>query len=400
MSGKVAFLYATFPRPTETFVRRELKALGDQGFHPVVHSIWKGKSRWEGIRIHRFRLFRLWSLCFWIPFWAFRRPRAFVGILSVLWSRPCPNLQNWNETFLGLGFALVEASAFKREGYSLLHAVWATMPATAALGISKLTDIPFSMGAHAYDVFRHGGDWLLSLKFEEASLVRTTSLSSARRISQMGVDSGRVKLIRRGLGHWPQRDSFERVSASRLELLSVGRLVEKKGYLQQLELACLLEAEGLPFRLRIIGSGPLGRLLEKESHRMGLEEKVFFLGARNEERTRAAFLECDVFLFTGVVAKNGDRDGIPNVIPEALSAGCLVLTSNKAGASEAIEDGVSGYSLDPGNLGPWVSLLGEFHSSPEKFRPLREAACARAREAFDVQRTAREMRAEFDKLAN
>ena len=272
------------------------------------------------------------------------------------------------------------------------------MPATAALGISKLTDIPFSMGAHAYDVFRHGGDWLLSLKFEEASLVRTTSLSSARRISQMGVDSGRVKLIRRGLGHWPQRDSFERVSASRLELLSVGRLVEKKGYLQQLELACLLEAEGLPFRLRIIGSGPLGRLLEKESHRMGLEEKVFFLGARNEERTRAAFLECDVFLFTGVVAKNGDRDGIPNVIPEALSAGCLVLTSNKAGASEAIEDGISGYSLDPENLGPWVSLLGEFHLAPEKFRPLREAACARAREAFDVQRTAREMRAEFDKL--
>ena len=133
---------------------------------------------------------------------------------------------------------------------------------------------------------------------------------------------------------------------------------------------------------------------------MGLEEKVFFLGARNEERTRAAFLECDVFLFTGVVAKNGDRDGIPNVIPEALSAGCLVLTSNKAGASEAIEDGVSGYSLDPGNLGPWVSLLGEFHSSPEKFRLLREAACARARQAFDVRRTAREMRAEFDKLAN
>lgn len=396
MSGKVAFLYATFPRPTETFVRRELAGLRKLGFDPVAHSIWKGEATWNGKKINRFRLSNLWSLFFWIPYWAFRKPRAFVEVLGVLWSRSCPNLQNWNETFLGLGFALVRANSFQKAGFSLVHGIWATMPATAALAISKLTDIPFSMGAHAYDVFRHGGDWLLPLKLKEASFVRTSSASSARRIKAMKVPPERIKLIRRGLSHWPRRESFECVHPNRIELLSVGRLVEKKGYLHQLELAARLVEKGVSFRLKIIGSGPLSQLLEKERDRMGLKEKVVFCGARNEEQTRAAFLECDAFLFTGVIAENGDRDGIPNVIPEALAAGCLVLASDNAGASEAFVDGISGFSQSPEDHEEWVKLLLDFSRAPQDFVTVRKAGVKRAKEAFDVMRTVRSLRAEIE----
>ena len=396
MSGKVAFLYATFPRPTETFVRRELAGLREIGFDPVAHSIWKGEAEWNGKKINRFRLSDLWTLFFWIPYWAFRKPRAFVEVLGVLWSRSCPNLQNWNETFLGLGFALVRASSFRKEGFSLIHGIWATMPATAALAISKLTDIPFSMGAHAYDVFRHGGDWLLPLKFKEASFVRTSSVSSAQRIKAMKVPPERIKLIRRGLSDWPQRKSFECVHPNRMEILSVGRLVEKKGYFHQLELAARLEEENVSFRLKIIGAGPLSKTLEKERDRMGLNGKVVFCGSKNEEQTRAAFLECDAFLFTGVIAENGDRDGIPNVIPEALAAGCLVLASDKAGASEAFVDGISGFSISPENHEEWVNALLDFSRDPQDFDAMRKAGIKRAKEAFDVMRTVRSLRAEIE----
>ena len=161
--SKVAFFYATFPRPTETFVRRELRALDEIGFQPDLYSIWKGSSNWEGKSIFHFSLNRLWALFLWIPYWAWKKPRVFKDILIELWNRPCPNLQNWNETFLALGFALVEAQRIKEKDYTLFHGVWATMPATAAFALSKLTDVPFSMGAHAYDVFREGGDWILGL---------------------------------------------------------------------------------------------------------------------------------------------------------------------------------------------------------------------------------------------
>ena len=83
------------------------------------------------------------------------------------------------------------------------------MPATAAYALSKLTGIPYSMGAHAYDLFRRCGDWLLPLKLEEASLVRTSSQSSAKRLEELGVEKERIKLIRRGLDQWTERDSWE-----------------------------------------------------------------------------------------------------------------------------------------------------------------------------------------------
>jgi len=173
-------------------------------------------------------------------------------------------------------------------------------------------------------------------------------------------------------------------------------LVEKKGYHHQLNLAARLKEEGFSFRLRIIGSGPLFNSLQKECVSKGLDKNVFFLGSRNERETAAAFLGCDAFLFTGVIAKNGDRDGIPNVIPEALASGCLVLASDNAGASEAFVDGVSGFSLSPQNYGDWIALLKEYVENPQKFNAIRKAGVKRAKDAFDVMRTVRALRAEIE----
>ena len=119
---------------------------------------------------------------------------------------------------------------------------------------------------------------------------------------------------------------------------------------------------------------------------------------RNERETAEAFLGCDAFLFTGVIAKNGDRDGIPNVIPEALASGCLVLASDKAGASEALVDGVSGFSLSPLNYGDWIALLKEYVENSQRFSSIRKAGVKRARKAFDVMRTVQSLRAEIEKV--
>ena len=386
--SKVAFLYATFPRPTETFVRRELRALEHIEFVPDLYSIWKGADEWEGKTINKFYFFKLFTLVFWIPYWAWKKPGAFREILRELWKNSCPGLQNWNETFLGLGFALVEAHRFKRKEYSLLHGVWATMPTTAALGLSELTDVPFSMGAHAYDVFRSGGDWLLDIKFKRALFVRTSSSSTASRILKLGVAERKIKLIRRGLANWPVRENFELCSNSHLELISVGRLVEKKGYIHQLRIAKFLLNQSIPFRLRIVGSGPLSNSLFLESKRMGLEGNIIFTGPKTQKETRELYLHSDIFLFTGVIAKNGDRDGIPNVVPEAMSAGCLILASCYAGASEAFVEDVSGFSINPFNTKDWVDLLVEFWQSPESFVKIRKSAIKHSKEAFNIERTA------------
>jgi len=318
-------------------------------------------------------------------------------VLTSLWNRPCPNLQNWNETFLGLGYALVEAKRIESQNFALLHGVWATMPATAVFTLSKLLNLPFSMGAHAYDLFRKGGDWLLQEKFKYASMIRTSSQSSAKRLYELVPDQKRIKVIRRGLSQWPVRPSFDLSSKDNLQMISVGRLVEKKGYFLLLRILLLLKQQNkMNFSAKIVGGGPLCKNLQNEIDRVGLTDQVKLLGPKSEKEVSELFLESDIMLFTGVITSDGDRDGIPNVIPEAMSAGCLVLASSCAGASEAIVDGASGFSLNPNHPETWIELVEDFAINPSAYDKIRKKAQVEVRERFDVNRTARNLRKAFE----
>jgi colanic acid/amylovoran biosynthesis glycosyltransferase len=389
---KIAFFYATFPRPTETFVRRELRGLQKLGMDPELFSIWQGHKSWEGKPIHLFSLWSIFTLFFWIPFWAWKKPNAFKFILSYLWAQPCPNLQNWNETFLGLACALVQARKIQSSNYSRIHAVWATMPATTVLGCHLLTDIPFSIGAHAYDVFRDRGDWLLPLKLSRSSFVRTSSESTAQRLRKLGLENQKLRLIHRSLKRTVDRGSFELVNPSFLTLLSVGRLVEKKGYFLLLQILSEIKRKEIPFEMNIIGGGPLKNALEREILRLSLESNLFLHDHINEAAIDKFYQTSDAFLFTGVVCANGDRDGIPNVIPEAMSHGLLVMGSNQAGASEAFTDRESGYSLDPHQKEAWVHILHQFYLHPEKFTAMRKLARSRAQTLFSAEQNCQKLK--------
>lgn len=365
-----------------------------------AHSLWGGKPVWNGISIRLFSKVKLLSLLFWIPFWALSKPEAFTYTLRALWSGRCGSLQNFNETFLALGFALVESANFQKQNISLIHGIWATMPATAAFAIHKLTGIPFSMGAHAYDLFRTGGDWLLDIKLKDSAFVRTSSNSSATRLRNLGLAEGKIKLIRRGLATFTGRSDYELISSQKLNLVAIGRLVPKKGYFYLLKVALLLQKQGISFELKIVGDGFLRKRIATEIQRTKLSQNVFILGSKSEAEVQEILLQSDALLFTGIVDANGDRDGIPNVIPEAMNAGCLVLSSARAGASEAFIDGVSGFSLDPRDIESWVDLLTKLRAEPARFVRIRKKAVQHVRENFDIRKTAASLKKEIQKVAS
>jgi glycosyltransferase involved in cell wall biosynthesis len=146
-----------------------------------------------------------------------------------------------------------------------------------------------------------------------------------------------------------------------------------------------------------VGSGPLKKELYLERARLGLAEKVVFGGSLDQEGIRECYITSDVFLFTGVVARNGDRDGIPNVIPEAMSAGCLILSSCFAGASEAFIEDVSGFSLNPFESKEWVHLLSEFWKSPRSFERIRRSAIQYSKDSFHIDRTVASIKSVIEK---
>jgi len=391
----IAYVFTTFPKPTETFLQREIVALRAQGVAMRLYSLWGGEASFRGLPVERFNKWRLLTLAWLIPYEAWRRPKVLRELLRGVASRRPPSWLNFWENMLGAGFACVYARSFRRDPPELIHAVWGGAPATAAWLLARLDGHRFSAGAHAYDLFEHGGDWWLREKLEQAVFVHTSTEMGRRALAGRGVPAARIRCIRRGLDRLPAMKPL-RASRLPLRLVCVARLVEKKGLDQQLRIYAALRAAGISFAARIVGDGPLRPELETLAGRLGVAADVTFTGHLPQHEVWTQLLAADVLLHTGVIAPSGDRDGLPNVIPEAMSIGVLVVTSPTAAATEAVEDGVSGLVAPVESPQAWVEALRRLASDDALAENLRAAARKWVEENFDAHRNAARLREQFD----
>ena len=323
-----------------------------------IISLWGGTREFEGLQITLFPKWRLVAVIWLLPYWWVRKPAAFVQVGQRMAGSPIPSWLNFWETLLGLGFAICYAASFSKPERrpDLIHAAWANVPATAAQLIKALTGIPYSMGAHAYDVFRHGGDWFLTQKLQDSSLVITSSESTLRRLKERGCDQGKTVMIKRGLDVLPPRKSC-RSPRVPLRILCVARLVEKKGYPEQLDIYGQLKREGMEFQVRIVGSGPMKSKMVRQINELTLHSQISLLGALPYAEIIEQYAWADVLVFTGKVSSDGNRDGVPNVIPEAMAAGVPVVSSPVAGVPEVIIDGENGIIISDFEPSKWSAAL-------------------------------------------
>jgi len=164
--------------------------------------------------------------------------------------------------------------------------------------------------------------------------------------------------------------------------------VGKKGLDHQLRIYAALKAAGVPFSARIIGEGPLRAELERLAGQLGVAAEVTFTGHLPQHEVWNQLAWADVLLHTGVIAASGDRDGLPNVIPEAMAAGVLVITSPAAATTEAITHGVSGLVAEVTAPADWVGWLDRLSRDDPFAERLRTAARAWVEEHFDAHRNA------------
>jgi glycosyltransferase involved in cell wall biosynthesis len=183
----------------------------------------------------------------------------------------------------------------------------------------------------------------------------------------------------------------------KLHLICIARLVEKKGLDHQLRIYSALARAGVAFEARIIGEGPLRAQLEAQAGSAGIGAQVTFTGHLAQQDVWAQLDWADALLHTGVVAPSGDRDGLPNVIPEAMSVGVVVLTSPTAATTEAISDRETGFVAAVDQPGEWVSLLKTFQSDQALAEKLRLNARRWVEQNFDAHKNAARLVTHFRK---
>ena len=391
----IAYLFTTFPKSTETFLQREIIAMRAHGVNVRLYSLWGGLNSFRGLPVTRFNKWRLLTLFWMIPYEGWRRPEVLKQVLHGLFTRRPPSWINFWENMLGAGFACLFAGSFRKNPPALIHAAWGGAPATAAWLLWRLDGHRFSAAAHAYDIYEHGGDWWLNDKLAHAAFIHTSTEMGRAALVARGIAADKIIPIRRGLDRLPK---MKRLRSSRepLHLICVARLVEKKGLDHQLRIYAALRAASVPFQARIVGDGPLLPALEKMAGLLGIAADLTFCGHLPQHEVWEQFAWADVLLHTGVIAPSGDRDGLPNVIPEAMSCGVLVVTSPTAGTTEAITDGVSGIVVPEDAPARWVAALRQLASDDVVAEKFRAAARRWVEENFDAHKNAARLLQQFE----
>jgi colanic acid/amylovoran biosynthesis glycosyltransferase len=384
----IAYLFTTFPNRTETFLQREIVAMKQLGAELRLYSLWGGGGEFLGMPVRAFNKWRLLELIWMIPWVAVTRWDVFGILLRGLLTRRPPSWLNFWENMLGAGFVGVFYRAFRRDPPKHVHAAWGGAPATAAWCLARMNGLRFSAAAHAYDIYEHGGDWWLNEKLADAVFIHTSTDMAKASLVDRGVPAERVHVIRRGLDKFPEGKPLRAGRAQKLRIVCVARLVEKKGLDHQLRIYAALKESGVAFEARIVGDGPLKAALENQSASLGVGELVTFTGHLPLAQVWEQLAWADVLVHTGVIAPSGDRDGLPNVIPEAMSAGVMVVTSPAAGTTEAIHDGETGLVAEVTDAAAWVEALRALATDDERAERLRVAARAWVEINFDAHKNA------------
>lgn len=383
-----------YPRLSETFIAQEIEALERRGLpiliaslrHPTdtqvhpIHARIRAPLLYlpEYLRDDPRRVLRAW--------WALRRSAGYRAAraqwLRDLWrDRSASRMRRF-------GQALVLAAELPADVVRL-HAHFLHTPASVARYCAILRGLPWSGSAHAKDIWTTP-QWELREKLAACDWLVTCTATNRDYLASLA-PPGRVELVYHGL----DLDRFAAAGASRpardgsaagdpVVLLSVGRLVEKKGTDTLLQALALLPA-GLHWRLEHVGGGPLRKTLERQAVALGLADRVVWHGALAQDAVLDLYRRADLFVLASRIARDGDRDGLPNVLMEAQSQGLACVASDVSAIHELIVDGVTGVLVPAQDAPALARALEALLRDPQRRQMLGQAGQARVQAQFGLQ---------------
>jgi colanic acid/amylovoran biosynthesis glycosyltransferase len=350
----MAYVLLWFPKPSETFIFREVVNLWRMGLPLKVFTLYGYLKKWltsemlqvapQVERMGPWAVNDMWAA---LRYWKRRDPATVDGLMRTIPLRRWRSLEVAGENLWAFFAGFHLARRFEQEGIEFIHAPWANGPATAAWVASKLTGIPFSFSARAVDIYPPDG--ALEEKIRDSVLVRTNTLTNVGYLKNFAKgDSEKIHLVYNGHPLLSYRPA-QALMKPPYRILAMGRFARFKGYDVLLKAAKILDETGIDFRLTLAGSGIRSLYLKSLARSLGLRRKVIFPGYVPHDRVSELYSSSDIFVMPSIVHRTGERDGIPNVIVEALLHRLPVVATPVSGIGEIIEHGVTGFMADPGD---------------------------------------------------
>ncbi len=390
----LAYLSNYLPSLTETFIYREIFQLRAGGVDVRTYSLRRPDGPYfaeEAAAISR-------DTCYLLPVKAsvllkshlaflLRSPLSYAAALWKMLTGTHLCRRDRLRSLMHFGEGVALAHRMLADGITHIHAHFASQSASVARVVHLLTGIPYSFTGHAHDIWHDR--LLLPEKLREAKFVVTCSQMGKRHLTGQASDdvSEKVHVVYHGLDvrRFPFCGNGE--GRERNLILSVGRLTPQKGFPDLIEACALIRSRGVMFKCVIIGQGAdreqLQRLIDSE----GLSEHVTLQGAVAQEQMKDYYRRAWVFALPCVDTPDGNRDGIPNVLMEAMAMGVPVVTTGNSGQPELIRNGIDGLLVRTHAPADLADAIISLCTDEALRRRVTAEARKRMEEVFDSRKT-------------
>lgn len=395
MPDTLAIILKGYPRLSETFIAQEIRALELRGFdirlfslrHPTdpashpIHAEIRAPVVYlpEYIGDDVFRVIRAW--------WRVRRKAGYRLAFSQF--RRDLRRDFTRNRIRRFAQALVLANEMP-ESVGLYYSHFMHTPASVTYYAAMIAGKPWSISAHAKDIWTIP-EWEKREKLRSCQWLVTCTAANVAHLITLTDDADKVSLLYHGLD-FKRFDSQDEAGSHRdgskeeepVEIISVGRAVDKKGYNFLLEALAGLPT-GLHWRFIHIGGGELLEKLRSQAKKLGLENRIFWLGALPQTEVLERYRQADLFVLPSRISDDGDRDGLPNVLMEAQSQRLACLSTDISGIPELIVDQQTGWLVPQQNSQALCEALQKLITEPSLRHRFAQAGFERLREKFSLE---------------
>ena len=397
MGLKVAFVVGNFPSISQTFILNQIAGLMELGhqvdifsfdkgepgkLHPIVEKydllsrttyLWDAKHSWRYRFLHG-------DPVFWKFF--FKSPKAAISSI---------NFFKFGRKALSLSL-LYQADHLAGKGpYDVIHCQFGTF-GLQFLPIHELGILggKLIVQFRGYDIsqfVQENGKDVYKKLFSKTDYFLTNCDFFKRKLVSMGCQEKKVSVVYSGIdcARFAFAERHKPVSGP-VKIAMIGRLVEKKGIEYAVEALSKLIKNGKNLEFLLIGDGPMETAIREKCHTLGIANRVYFLGAKNQDQIIEILKDCHLFIAPSVTAKTGDQDAPVNVLKEAMAMGMPVVSTLHGGIPELVQDGISGFLVPERDSEALAQKLGELIEHPEKWPQMGRAGRAFVEEHFETKK--------------
>ncbi len=382
---KILILTNTYPSRSQTFIRNHVEGLAEKG-HDVTVLAKNGKKADSSVPVKtpvKIIYFGLGNRKIVFSRIIFSLSKAFFLQPGRFWKTIGFLIKTGDYSVLR---SIMAADALRGKSFDVIHGQFGPLGNLALLlksfnremGVAATSFRGSDISSHLkkypriYRILKEKGDLFLPVTSAFLPILKNLGFPDEKiRVYYSAIDMNAFPFRARSINDC-------------INLLCVGRLVEKKGFQYALDVVSLLRERYPAIRLRIVGDGPLRETLSHMAREKGILDYIDFAGWKTPEETAHIMGESHVLLGTSIVSESGDIEGIPNVLKEAMASGCPVVAFNHSGISDLIEDERSGFIVKTGSSELMAEKVGYvLDHYNDSIREVVKAACRRIAEKFD-----------------